>query len=141
MKLFTIGSSEKSAEDFFSLLRNNKVKSVIDIRLINDNIYAGFTRKKHLPYLLETIIGIPYIEMKQCAPTKKLLFDEKMTWPDYKKEYLKLIKERNVIDDFTKKALDRACLLCAEPEPNHCHRKILSEYLAKNFTGITIEHL
>ena len=37
MKLFTIGYSKKSAEEFFDILRDNGVKRVVDIRQHNTN--------------------------------------------------------------------------------------------------------
>jgi uncharacterized protein YeaO (DUF488 family) len=144
MKLFTIGFTGKSAEDFFSVLTKNKVNTIIDIRLNNNGMFANFTKKENFPYFLRQLAGIDYIEMKSCAPTKELLnnlTNEEITWGEYKKQYLKLLKEREVEKEFTKKILNRACLLCAEPEPDYCHRKLLAEYLSKHFDGIVMEHL
>jgi uncharacterized protein (DUF488 family) len=144
MKLFTIGFTGKSAEEFFSILTKNKVNTIIDIRLINNTMFAGFTKKENFPYFLRQIGGIDYIEMKSCAPTQGLLEGikaDEMTWGEYKKQYLKLLKERKIVDEITKKMLNRSCLLCAEPEPDRCHRKILADYIFKNFDEITVVHL
>jgi len=143
MKLFTIGTSKKKPEEFFDLLMKNKVKTVIDVRLL-DGFYAGFAKKSDLPYFLDTIAGIEYAEMIQCAPSKELLQnykEGKISWMEYRKQYMKIIKEREILKDFTKKKLNRACLLCAEAEPDHCHRRILAEYLKRHFDGIEIVHL
>jgi uncharacterized protein (DUF488 family) len=144
MKLFTIGFTGKSAEEFFSILTKNKVSTVIDIRLNNNNMFAGFTKKENFPYVLRHLAGIDYIEMRSCTPTDELLNNlknEEITWSEYKKQYLKLLKEQKVVEKFSKKILSRACLLCAEPEPDYCHRKLLADYLSKNFDGIVVEHL
>ncbi len=143
MKLFTIGSTKKTAEEFFSLLEQNNVKSVIDIRL-KVGALSGFSKKSDLPFFLDRISGISYSEMNQCAPTDELIKDyqnDEITWSEYRREYLKIIKERKILDDFSKKMLNRACLLCFEPEPDHCHRRILAEYLQKNYSDISIIHL
>ena len=42
VKLFTIGFTKKSAETFFSLLRESGVLRVLDIRLHNTSQLAGF---------------------------------------------------------------------------------------------------
>ena len=42
MNIFTIGFAQKSAEEFFTLLTNNGVKKLIDIRLNNKSQLAGF---------------------------------------------------------------------------------------------------
>lgn len=144
MKLFTIGSSGKTSEKFFQAMIDNNVKTVIDIRLKPNGGLLGFTKKQDLPYLLKTIADIEYVYREDCAPTKDLLNGyqiEKITWSEYRKHYLKTIKDRDVIGGFTKKLLNRACLLCSELEPDHCHRKILAEYLAKNYEGIVVAHL
>jgi len=53
MNIFTIGFSQKSAEQFFKLLTENRVKKLIDIRLNNKSQLAGFANAKHLPYFLK----------------------------------------------------------------------------------------
>jgi uncharacterized protein (DUF488 family) len=53
MNLFTIGYTQKSAEEFFTSLTQNGVKKLIDIRLNNKSQLAGFANAKHLPYLLK----------------------------------------------------------------------------------------
>lgn len=144
MKLFTIGFTGKSAEEFFSILTKNNVKTVIDIRLKNNTMFAGFTKKENFPFFLRQLAGIEYIEMKSCAPTQELLNDyqaDEITWSEYKKQYLNLLKKREIINAMPKKMLNRACLLCAEPGPDHCHRKILADYLGKRVNGIIVEHL
>ncbi len=42
MKLFTIGFTKKSAEEFFTHLQNAGVRRIVDIRLNNTSQIAGF---------------------------------------------------------------------------------------------------
>ena len=37
--------------------------------------------------------------------------------------------------------LDRHCLLCSEAEPDHCHRRLVAEYLQEQWPDLAIEHL
>ena len=37
--------------------------------------------------------------------------------------------------------LDRACLLCSEPTAEHCHRRLVAEYLQAHWPSVRIEHL
>ena len=55
-RLFTIGFAKKSAEEFFNILKDNKVEKLIDIRESNTNIYAGYTMKQNLPFFLRNIL-------------------------------------------------------------------------------------
>lgn len=143
MKLFTIGTAKKKPEEFFALLMKNKIKIVIDVRLM-DGFFAGFAKKSDLPYFLKKIAGIEYDEMIQCAPSKELLQnykEGKISWREYRKQYWNIIKGREILKDFSKKMLNRACLLCDEAEPDYCHRRVLAEYLIQHFDGIEIVHL
>ena len=73
MILFTIGSGQKSAEKFFSLLKQNRVQRLIDIRLNNKSQLAGFTKSPDLQYFLKQIAAIDYIHLPILAPTQALL--------------------------------------------------------------------
>lgn len=48
MKLFTIGFTQKTAEQFFGLLRRSGAKRVVDVRLNNVSQLAGFAKKQDL---------------------------------------------------------------------------------------------
>src|ERR1039458_210240 len=69
MKIFTIGFTKKSAETFFTRLRNAEVKRLIDIRLKNVSQLAGFTKRDDLRYFTKTICNIDYVHLPELAPT------------------------------------------------------------------------
>ena len=53
INLYTIGFTKKNAETFFTLLRKNGVKKLIDVRLNNVSQLAGFTKQDDLKYFLK----------------------------------------------------------------------------------------
>ena len=55
MKLYTIGFTQKKAEEFFSLLRNNRIERLVDIRLKPSGQLAGFAKQEDLPYFLREL--------------------------------------------------------------------------------------
>jgi uncharacterized protein (DUF488 family) len=69
MKLFTIGFTKTSAEDFFSRLSKARVKKLIDVRLNNVSQLAGFAKKDDLRYFSKAICGISYEHLPALAPT------------------------------------------------------------------------
>ena len=79
MIIYTIGFTQKSAEQFFETIRQKNIKLLIDVRLHNSTQLAGFAKKKDLKYFLKVICGCEYEHRKEYAPTKKIL-------DDYKKE-------------------------------------------------------
>lgn len=144
MTLYTIGFSGKSAEQFFVLLTKNGVKRVLDVRLNNTNQLAGFTKRDDLRFFLSRIAGIDYVHLPQFAPSSELLKGYRshlVTWPEYQGRYLALLADRGALASLDPLIFDGACLLCSEATPEHCHRRLLAEYLATNVPGVKIVHL
>jgi len=140
----TIGFTKKNAEDFFNLLRQANVRTVIDIRLNNVSQLAGFTKKNDLEYFLKEILNIDYIHMPTLSPTKEILNDYKkglIDWNNYKKQFTQLLKSRNIVSKINRSVFNNSCLLCSEAEPEHCHRKLITDYLQNNITGVKTIHL
>lgn len=50
MKIFTMGFTQKNAEEFFGLISRNKVQLLIDVRLNNQSQLAGFTKGRDLDF-------------------------------------------------------------------------------------------
>ena len=65
-----------------------------------------------------------------------------MSWEEYEVEYNKLIEKRNVVNIFKTRYLkyDNVLLLCSEPTPECCHRRLLAEFLSKEL-GEKIIHI
>jgi uncharacterized protein (DUF488 family) len=144
VRLFTIGFTRKSAERFFSLLKEAHVRRVLDVRLNNSSQLAGFSKATDLEYFLRTIAGIEYRQVPELAPTQELLDaykKRKGTWSEYEVSFLELLHERSVDQSLDRSAFDMACLLCSEHEPKHCHRRLVAEYLKEKWADIEIQHL
>jgi uncharacterized protein (DUF488 family) len=147
MTIFTIGFTKKSAEEFFNRLKQAGVLRLIDVRLNNTSQLAGFTKKDDLRYFAHEICGIDYLHLPELAPTQEMLDDFKKRngdWEAYERRFLDLLRERRVdseLSSLSSATLDHACLLCSEAKPNHCHRRLVAEYLAEKWSGVRIEHL
>lgn len=144
IKLFTIGFSKKSAQRFFTLLSEAGVQRVLDIRLNNVSQLAGFTKKDDLRYFLQALLGVDYLHLPELAPTKDLLDEYRKKghdWSVYKKSFLELISRRHIEASVSEDLLNRACLLCSEETPDHCHRRLVAEYLLDALGNIEIVHL
>ncbi len=142
MTIYTMGFTQKSAEEFFGLIKKNDIEILIDIRLNNQSQLAGFTKGRDLAFFLESICGCEYDHMISYAPTKEILDAYKkgaITWEEYEVQYNDLISRREVEETFRKRysTYDRVLLLCSEPTTEKCHRRLLAEYLSdKLSTGI-----
>jgi uncharacterized protein (DUF488 family) len=143
--IFTIGFTQKSAEEFFSILKRNGIRRLIDVRLNNSGQLAGFTKSTDLRYFLRELCGADYVHMPELAPTKELLSDyraKKITWQDYERVFDRLMTERRI-----ETALDPtlfaepAVLLCSEPTADKCHRRLVAEYLQHSWEDVRAIHL
>lgn len=61
MKIYTIGFTQKSAEEFFGLLRSNGVEKIVDIRIHPGGQLAGFAKDRDLSFFLRELAGIEYV--------------------------------------------------------------------------------
>ena len=142
--IFTIGFTRKSAEQFFSMLINAGVRRVIDIRLNNISQLAGFTKRDDLQYFLKSIGKIDYSHEPMLAPTQELLVaykGKKSGWETYQNDFRSLLDQRKPENYFHVDNIDLACLLCSEPGPDYCHRRLVAEYFQKKYNGLEIVHL
>jgi uncharacterized protein (DUF488 family) len=143
-RLYTIGFTKKSAETFFSKLRKAGVITVIDIRLNAVSQLSGFAKQDDLRYFLKWLCDCDYVHWLMLAPTKDLLDDyrkKKIDWPEYERRFRALIDDRQIENQISPDQLNNACLLCSEPTPQKCHRRLAAEYLREKFPGIEIVHL
>jgi uncharacterized protein (DUF488 family) len=146
MKLYTIGFTQKNAETFFGLLRQNHIARLVDIRLNPDGQLSGFTRRKDLPFFLSRLAdGCGYERILDLAPTKEVLDAYRATgdWTRYAQQFEALLDERNVPAILDREAFERfpSCLLCSEPTPKQCHRRLVAERLATYWLDVEIIHL
>jgi len=144
MKLFTIGFTKKSAEQFFTRLKNSRTERLVDVRLNNVSQLAGFAKKDDLRYFLEVICGIDYLHLPLLASTQQMIDSYKKKrgdWQLYEKQFLKLMRERQIEREVSREVLGNACLLCSEDKPEHCHRRLVAEYLRDKWSDVEIVHL
>ena len=144
IKLYTIGFTGKSAEKFFSLLKNAGVKRIVDIRLNNKSQLAGWAKGSDLPFFAKELGNISYEHDIDFAPTQDLLSryrDKKTSWQEYEIEFLDLLNSRNVAQRTDIEKLHETCFLCSEHLPDNCHRRLLAEYFQQMNRDVEIIHL
>jgi uncharacterized protein (DUF488 family) len=144
MKVFTIGFTRKSARDFFAALRRPGLNRIVDVRLNNMSQLAGFTKREDLRFFLRAICGIEYVHLPVLAPTQEMLAEYRKnggSWSDYERRFLELMAQRRIEETVSKDVMGGACLLCSEDKPEHCHRRLVAEYLRSQWKDVEIEHI
>lgn len=146
MEVYSIGFTQKTAEQFFGLLKAARVQRLLDVRLNNVSQLAGFAKREDLRYFLREICGAEYVHEPLLAPTQELLdaFKKaKGSWPDYEAGFLQLMRQRQVEARLDRDIFAvRTALLCSEPTAEQCHRRLVLEYLKDKWNGgFEIVHL
>lgn len=145
MKTFTIGFTQKTAKHFFSVIKKNNISRVVDVRLNTTSQLAGFAKKNDLDYFLKELCQADYIHIPDLTPTKSMLDAYKnkaITWDNYADKFTNLMVQRHIERTINKSILDNGCLLCSEHEPHQCHRRLVVEYLNKNWdSSLEVVHL
>jgi len=143
--LFTIGYTKKNLRQFITLLRAAEVDAVVDVRLRNTSQLAGFSKRDDLAFLLGNCYGIAYEHRLDLSPSREILktYRANGDWEAYEREFSQLMTERQALD-IGREILARyrrPCLLCAEPEPRYCHRRLVAELWAGHILDLEVKHL
>lgn len=146
MEIFTIGFTRTTAEGFFDRLKSHRIERLLDVRLNNRSQLAGFAKRDDLAYFLRELVGADYEHEPLLAPTQDILDDFKkkkeMPWEEYEDRFLRLMREREVEKRLRPEEFSRrTVLLCSEDTPEHCHRRLVAEYLRDHWTDLEIIHL
>ncbi len=146
MIIYTIGFTQKTAQQFFTLINGSGAELLLDIRLNNTSQLAGFAKGADLAYFLPQLCGCAYKYGPVFAPTKELMDagrGKKMASEEFSANYTALMNERGATKEFLAltKGYDSVCLLCSEPTADMCHRGVLAELLQKALPGTEVVHL
>lgn len=144
MTVFTIGFTKKTAQAFFTKLKQSGAKRLVDVRLNNVSQLAGFAKRDDLRYFLSAICQMEYLHVPVLAPTQDILDaykKQKGDWNVYEGCFLALMRERRIEEVVSRETIDNSCLLCSEELPDHCHRRLVAEYLRDKWGDLEIRHI
>ena len=145
MEIYTIGFTQTTAERFFGKLRQAGIRRLVDVRLNNASQLAGFAKRGDLEYFLAEICGAQYVHIPQLAPTQEILDaykKQKGSWEQYEDQFLQLMAQRKIEEISRSELFDvPAVLLCSELTADYCHRRLVLEYLDRQWGNVQAIHL
>jgi len=146
--IYTIGFTQKTAEEFFRLLKEAGVRKLIDVRENRGGQLAGFAKFPDLAYFLESLLGVSYAHEPRLAPSPEIRDAYRRTrdWLAYEKSFMELMQVRGLPEGIQPAGFEgTVALLCSEPTPEKCHRRLVAEMLAKEWNRhghqVSIAHL
>lgn len=146
MEIFTIGFAQTPAAEFFGKLNEAGVRRLLDVRLNNTSQLAGYAKRDNLSYFLRTICDADYEHEPLLAPTQEMLDaykKQKGSWEAYEVAFLALMDERRIDRQLDRERFEHTptVLLCSERTAEHCHRRLVLEYLQQKWPNLVPVHL
>ncbi len=128
--VFTLGTSNRSREEFLEIIKKHNIKQVIDVR--------SFPKSKRFPHFdrenlakLLTSAGIHYHWLgKELGGFRKGGYEKYMDTKEFEKGIKRLLQ---LI------AQEKSVIVCAEKFPWKCHRRFISQKLAS--MGVEVRHI
>ena len=115
------------------------------MRLNNTSQLAAFAKRDDLQFFLRELCQAEYRHEPVLTPTKEILDaykKKRISWEEYETRFVDLLIERSAEKVVDRRLFDvPAVLLCSEPSPKRCHRRLAAEYLAGKWGDVKIVHL
>jgi uncharacterized protein (DUF488 family) len=146
MEIFTIGFAQTPAAEFFGKLKRAGIGRLLDVRLNNTSQLAAYAKRDDLRYFVRAICNAEYEHEPLLAPTQEMLDAYKKLkgrWSDYEEQFLALMAQRRIEENLSRERFESlpTVLLCSERTAEHCHRRLVLEYLAASWPEVVAVHL
>lgn len=146
MEIFTIGFTQTPAAEFFGKLKRAGVRRLLDVRLNNTSQLAAYAKRDDLRFFLREICDADYEHEPLLAPTQEMLDaykKHKGSWQAYEQQFMNLMAERRIEQHLDRERFETrpTALLCSEHTPEHCHRRLVLEYLGAKWPDVVPIHL
>ena len=142
MKIYTVGYEGLDIDSFLSLLAENDIETVVDVREMPLSRKPGFSKKSLASVL--NLSGREYVHMVDlgCPKLVRDRYREDGNWKRYTEGFMKHLKAQDdAIAELSALAATSNCaLLCYEADPNFCHRSMVASAV-KDYCGARVTHI
>jgi uncharacterized protein (DUF488 family) len=120
--IYTIGTSNRTLEDFISLCKRFKLQAVVDVRRFPVSKFDHFKKDRLTSHLQE--VGLDYFYLGDVlGGFREKGYQEHSSTPEF----------LGGIERLEKIASGLTCaFMCAEKFPRRCHRNVIASELRKN---------
>jgi len=127
--IFTLGTSNRSLEEFVHLLRTNRIEMVVDVRSFPTSKFPHFKKKALSQSLAEEGLGYLYLG-KELGGYRRGGYEAYMQTYDF-------LRGMDLLERMAARC--RCAILCAERSPWRCHRRFIGRSLEER--GWKIIHI
>lgn len=142
MTIYTIGYEGIDIQQFFMLLKEHGIETVVDVRELPLSRKPGFSKKILTATL--NLGGLEYTHLAALGCPKPIRdrYRADADWRRYKEGFLKYLKtQKDAIEELVALASSSNCaLLCFEADFNYCHRSLVAD-VVKQQSRICVSHI
>ncbi len=142
MKICTVGYEGLDIASFLSLLAENDIETVVDVREMPLSRKPGFSKKSLASVL--NLSGREYVHMVDLGCPKQVRdrYREDGNWERYTEGFMAhLNTQDDAIAELSALAATSNCaLLCYEADSNFCHRSMVASAV-KDYCGARVTHI
>ena len=142
--LYTIGYEGLSLPRFITILQNNHIHTLVDVRELPLSRKPGFSKTKLSQALNQA--GIQYKSIRLLGSPRTLRHELRVTkdWGNFAEQFSHYLQgQTNVLERLVERAYNETlCLMCFERDNTVCHRSIVAAKaieIAAN--GLYVQHL
>jgi len=144
MVLSSVGYQGSTPKDFFSVLKENNIGILVDVRENPVSRKKGFS--KSALKLTSEENGIKYFHFASLGSRRETRkeYKENKNWGWFSAQYNQYLEtQEDVIGNlFEIISEGNTCLMCFESDHNLCHRSLLIDHLLEDSIGVLdIKHL
>ncbi|MDE2764952.1 MAG: DUF488 domain-containing protein [Chloroflexota bacterium] len=132
MRLFTIGYSKRSLDEFIGILRENEVSVLADVRLKTGSRFKPDFSKTQLADALAAS-GVAYAHLEALGNEGRFSGAGRIVLRDPEAGYAELaslLEQRSPV-----------AIMCLERNPSDCHRLVVADEMTRRIAGLTVTHL
>ena len=129
LRICTIGHSNRSIDTFLEFLSEHEIQILVDVRSFPTSKIEHFKREEMEKRLPEH--GIEYVWLgKELGGYRRGGYKRHMRTKFFREEVKQLLEIAEA---------ERACIMCMEVKPKHCHRRFISAHLERK--GVKVIHI
>ena len=142
MIIHTIGYEGIGIDRFLSLLRDNAIETVVDVRELPLSRKPGFSKKALADTL--NLSGLEYVHLPDlgCPKPIRSRYRTDGNWKRYTEGFLKYLNTQDeaLADLASMAAISNCALLCFEADYNYCHRSMVADAV-NQISGMRVSHI
>jgi len=142
MTIYTIGYEGIDIQQFFMLLKEHGIETVVDVRELPLSRKPGFSKKILAAALNLSGLEYTHLAVLGCPKPIRDRYRADADWQSYKVEFLKYLKtQKNAIEELATLANSSNCaLFCFEADFNYCHRAMVADAVRQQ-SGMRVSHI